>query len=112
MTALFRSLPEGFTVLPATVPAYEIRKTPLYGARYTKHELYVGGVFVHSQISPYSEAEIESRIMSHLRADPSPASTFLPELVPGARAKGSKGGKAKKAKVNARGFIWDKEEEL
>lgn len=57
---------------PPPLPAYELRKRKLHGSPHTVHAIFVGGVCVREQLSPMSDAEIESHVRAHLA--PKPAS--------------------------------------
>ncbi len=93
----------------------EIRKQKLVGSNHVRHAIFVDGVEVHSQISPYSEDEIESRVRSHLH--PTRIAAYLtPSFVPGARGSaksyGAKGGKAgRRPKAAAGAEPWTQTED-
>lgn len=55
---------------PRDLPAFEVRTRKLVGSPYTRHALHVNGVEIHSQLSPYGEAEIEDRVRSYLNPKP------------------------------------------
>lgn len=91
----------------------EIRKRALAGTHYIQHTLYVAGIEVWSQLSPYSDAEIAARVRDHV--NPVAIRAFsLPEFVRGEKIRGSKGGQMKRggrpkrtASVTETGFRWN-----
>lgn len=91
----------------------EIRKRRLMGTHYVEHSIVVNGAIAHSQLSPYSDAEIAARVRDHV--NPAAVRAWsLPELVPGSKARGSRGGQMKKggrpkrtASVTETGFRWN-----
>lgn len=50
-----------------STPAFSVRDSEIVGTKYRQYFLIVGGVCIHSQISPYSDAEISERISKHIR---------------------------------------------
>ncbi len=87
----------------------EIRKQKLVGSNHVRHAIFVDGVEVYAQLSPFSEDEIESRVRSHL--NPTRIAAYMtPSFVPGARGTaksyGARGGKAGRKTQAERDMPW------
>ncbi len=86
----------------------EIRTQKLAGSNHVRHAIVVDGVELHAQLSPYSAAEIESRIRSHL--NPMVTTFRAHDFMPGARGTaksyGSKGGRAGRKTKAERDMPW------
>ncbi len=90
----------------------EIRKQKLVGSNHVRHAIFVDGVEVYAQLSPFSEDEIEKRVQSFLNPAARILYNMAPNFVPGscgtAKSYGAKGGKAgRRPKAAAGAEPWE-----